>query len=56
MFLYEENKDKVLVYEFSPKKDDILDYKKAYFERTPNSKLFYLYFLYNCFYRQEIFF
>lgn len=42
MVLYEENKDKVLVYEFSPKKDDILDYKKDYLERTPNSKLFYL--------------
>lgn len=42
MFLYEEVKDKVLVYEFSPKKEDILDYKKAYLERTPNSKLFYL--------------
>lgn len=42
MYLYEEDMDKVLVYEFSPNKDKILGYKEETISKIPKYKLFYL--------------
>lgn len=40
MYLYENDKDKVLVYEFSPIKKRIIKYKKDYLNSLPKDELF----------------